>query len=160
MLWSSPQSATSEIMMPPPLIGNAIVGRRTSNNMQLIIPDNLKTEVLDENSSNSMLSDGLSSISTPTHSSSASESSPMQQVTENSLDSVQTNLLRTVGVPTNESPVKDAMIDLMRTQHNMNIGPGHQNSFSVIQESPQVKKHTPFFQSFKRQFRKFLTEIL
>lgn len=133
-------------MMPPPtLVTNPLMNRRSSSNLQLILPDNLKTEVLDENSENSMLSDNsMQSIPTPTATANgaASVASPLQQlVNENSREaaSTQADIMRTVAVATaGTSPVRDVavsgllgVVDLIRTQHPLSmVNAHHPTSFA------------------------------
>lgn len=118
MMWAS-QSSNSppDVMMPPPvLVANSLMNRRSSSNLQLILPDNLKTEVLDENSENSMLSENsMQSIPTPTTATNGptSVTSPLQQlVNENSREAAptQADIIRTVAVATaGNSPVREAV---------------------------------------------------
>lgn len=140
MLWTSQSSnSPSDVMMPPPvLVANPLMNRRSSSNLQLILPDNLKTEVLDENSQNSMLSENsMQSIPTPTTATNAptSVTSPLQQlVNENSREpaSSQADIIRTVAVATsNNSPVQETVngllgvVDLIRTQHPLSMVNAH-----------------------------------
>lgn len=131
-------------MMPPPaLVTNPLMNRRSSSSLQLILPDNLKTEVLDENSENSMLSENsMQSIPTPTASANgpASSASPLQQlVNENSREaaSSQADIMRTVAVATaGSSPVREVavsgllgVVDLMRNPLSM-VNAHHSTSFA------------------------------
>lgn len=146
MLWASQSSnSPSDVMMPPPvLVANSLINRRSSSNLQLILPDNLKTEVLDENSQNSMLSENsMQSIPTPTTTVAngpTSVASPLQQlVNENSREtaSSQADIIRTVAVATaNNSPVQETVsgllgvVDLIHTQHPLSmVNAHHQTSF-------------------------------
>ena len=142
MMWttqdSNCQNSAVDVMMPPPLVANQLMNRRSSPNLQLILPDNMKTEVIDENSESSMLSDN----STPTHSSAAG-SSPLQQiVSENSRDANQSGLIRNVPGQNNSSPVQDALlgvVDLIRQQHPLSLTSSHPANFSGLHESSQVR---------------------
>lgn len=142
MMWNSPTnsspSSSADIMMPPPtnLTPNSLMNRRPSNSMQLILPDNLKTEVIDENSSNSLLNENsMSGMST-----SGPITSPLEHlVNENSRDASQSSMISNV-VQTTESPVQEALlgvVDLIRNQHSINMV-SQQNSFNGLHESPQV----------------------
>lgn len=124
MMWTSqtsnchPNSPPDVIMPPPALVTNPLMSRRSSSNLQLILPDNLKTEVLDENSQNSMLSENsMQSIPTPTAAANAptSVTSPLQQlINENSREaaSSQADIIRTVATAGN-SPVREAVTGLL-----------------------------------------------
>lgn len=141
MMWAS-QSSNSppDVMMPPPvLVANSLMNRRSSSSLQLILPDNLKTEVLDENSENSMLSDNsMQSIPTPTAATNGptSVASPLQQlVNENSREAApsQADIIRTVA---SNSPVREAVsgllgvVDLIRNQHPLSmVNTHHPTSF-------------------------------
>lgn len=146
MMWTSQgqncQNSAVDVMMPPPLVANQLMNRRSSSNLQLILPDNLKTEILDENSNSGMLSDNSINgvnVSTPTHNG-PTGTSPLQQiVNENSRDASQTGLIR--NVQNNDSPVQDALlgvVDLIRNQHPLSLPPQHQSSFTGILEPSQV----------------------
>ncbi|XP_011702519.1 PREDICTED: nuclear factor of activated T-cells 5 isoform X2 [Wasmannia auropunctata] len=157
MMWTS-QSSNSppDIMMPPPLVANPLMNRRSSSNLQLILPDNLKTEVLDENSQNSMLSENsMQSIPTPTTATNGptSVTSPLQQlVNENSREAApsQADIIRTVAAA-NNSPVQETVsgllgvVDLIRTQHPLSMVNAHQctTSFGGMHESTQVQVLSP-----------------
>lgn len=145
MMWASSSSnSPPDVMMPPPvLVANSLINRRSSSNLQLILPDNLKTEVLDENSENSMLSENsMQSIPTPTTTNGpTSATSPLQQlVNENSREatSSQADIIRTVAVATaSNSPVREAVsgllgvVDLMRNQHPLSmVNAHHPTSFA------------------------------
>ncbi|XP_011261279.1 nuclear factor of activated T-cells 5 isoform X4 [Camponotus floridanus] len=153
MMWASPSSnSPPDVMMPPPvLVANSLMNRRSSSNLQLILPDNLKTEVLDENSENSMLSENsMQSIPTPTTTNGpTSSTSPLQQlVNENSREaaSSQADIIRTVGVATaSNSPVREAVngllgvVDLIRNQHPLSmVNAHHPTSFAGMHEQTQV----------------------
>lgn len=126
-------------MPPPALVTNPLINRRSSSNLQLILPDNLKTEVLDENSENSMLSENsMQSIPTPTAVANGptSVTSPLQQlVNENSREATpsQTDIIRTVAVATaGNSPVREVavngllgVVDLIRNQHSLSMVTAH-----------------------------------
>lgn len=144
MMWTSQSSNSSpDVMMPPPvLVANSLMNRRPSSNLQLILPDNLKTEVLDENSENSMLSDNsMQSIPTPTTATNGSTSvtSPLQQlVNENSREaaSSQADIIRTAVATASNSPVREAVsgllgvVDLIRNQHPLSmVNTHHPTSF-------------------------------
>ncbi|XP_031785225.1 nuclear factor of activated T-cells 5 isoform X8 [Nasonia vitripennis] len=129
MLWSSQssnQGASADVMMPPPtnMVTNPMMTRRSSSSLQLILPDNLKTEVLDENSSSSLMGDNsMSGMPTSTHNPTAVTSPLEQMVNENSRDSSQSSLIRNT-VAANGSPVQDALlgvVDMMRNQHPMGM---------------------------------------
>lgn len=140
MMWAS-QSSNSppDVMMPPPvLVANSLMNRRSSSNLQLILPDNLKTEVLDESSENSMLSENsMQRIPTPTTATNGptSVASPLQQlVNENSREAApsQADIIRTVAVATaSNSPVREAVngllgvVDLIRNQHPLSMVNAH-----------------------------------
>lgn len=146
-MWSAQQNAGPtapvDLMMPPPsnLVGtsphgtNPHMGRRSSSSLQLILPDNLKTEVLDENSQNSLMGDN----SLPGMPNVNSVASPLDQlVSESSRDSTQSGMIRSA-VPANGSPVQDALlgvVDLMRNP--LSIVP-QQSPFSGLHESSQVR---------------------
>jgi len=144
MLWASQSSnSPSDVMMPPPvLVANPLMTRRSSSNLQLILPDNLKTEVLDENSQNSMLSENsMQSIPTPTTATNGptSVASPLQQlVNENSREAAtsQADIIRNVAVATaNNSPVQESVsgllgvVDLIRTHPLSIVNTHHPTSF-------------------------------
>ncbi|KAG7207554.1 hypothetical protein KM043_009181 [Ampulex compressa] len=118
-----PTEALKSDPSPPPAAASS----------QLILPDNLKTEVLDENSENSMLSENsMQSIPTPTTNGPAG-TSPLQQL-ENSRETPQSSMIRTVPVPTNNSPVQEAVsllgvVDLIRNQHPLSMVSAHQSTF-------------------------------
>lgn len=145
MMWTSQSSnchpnSPPEVMMPPPaLVTNTLLNRRSSTNLQLILPDNLKTEVLDENSENSMLSENsMQSMPTPTQATNGptSVASPLQQlVNENSREaaSSQADIIRTVAAAANNSPVREAVnllgvVDLIRNQHPMSMVTTHHST--------------------------------
>lgn len=123
-------------MPPPALVANPLLNRRSSTNLQLILPDNLKTEVLDENSENSMLSENsMQSIPTPTAATNGptSVASPLQQlVNENSREGApsQADIIRTVAAAASNSPVREAVnllgvVDLIRNQHPLSMVSAH-----------------------------------
>lgn len=139
-MWAaqSPNCKTSppDVMMPPPaLVANPLLSRRSSSNLQLSLLDNLKTEVLDENSENSMISENsMQSIPTPTANGSTGTSPLQQLVSENSRETPQANIIRSVPVAANGSPVQEAVnllgvVDLMRNQHQLSMVGTHQNTF-------------------------------
>ena len=152
MMWASQttncQNSVQEVMMPPPnLVSNALLNRRSSSNHQLIIPDSLKSEVLDDNSQNSMLSENsMQSMPTPT-SNVTSNSSPLHQlVGENSLEATQPGMIRSVPVPSLGSPVEEAVsllgvVDLMRNQHPLVLSASHQTAY--MHEQSHVKVISP-----------------
>ncbi|KOX73184.1 Nuclear factor of activated T-cells 5 [Melipona quadrifasciata] len=140
MIWAaqSPncQNSPPDVMMPPPaLVANPLLNRRSSSNLQLILPDNLKTEVLDENSENSMISENsMQSIPTPTANGSNGTSPLQQLVSESSRETPQANMIRSVPVAANSSPVQEAVnllgvADLMRNPHPLSMVTAHQNTF-------------------------------
>ncbi|XP_029038308.2 nuclear factor of activated T-cells 5-like isoform X6 [Osmia bicornis bicornis] len=144
------QNSPPDVMMPPPaMVANPLLNRRSSSNLQLILPDNLKTEVLDENSENSMISENsMQSIPTPTANGSTGTSPLQQLVNENSRETPQTNMIRSVPVAANNSPVQEAVnllgvVDLMRNQHPLSMVSTHQNSYGGMHESSQVKVLSP-----------------
>ncbi|XP_017761939.1 PREDICTED: nuclear factor of activated T-cells 5-like isoform X5 [Eufriesea mexicana] len=154
MMWAaqSPncQNSPPDVMMPPPaLVANPLINRRSSSNLQLILPDNLKTEVLDENSENSMISENsMQSIPTPTANGSSGTSPLQQLVSENSRETPQANIIRSVPVAANSSPVQEAVnllgvVDLMRNQHPLSMVSTHQNTFGGMHEPSQVKVLSP-----------------
>lgn len=158
MMWASQSSnchsnSSSEVMMPPPsIVSNPLINRRSSTNLQLILPDNLKTEVLDENSENSMLSENsMQSMPTPTAVTNGptSVTSPLQQlVSENSREAApsQADIIRSVAAAASNSPVREAVnllgvVDLIRNQHPLSMvathhptsfGGEHNNIFNII----------------------------
>ncbi|XP_076634525.1 nuclear factor of activated T cells 3 isoform X2 [Colletes latitarsis] len=154
MMWatqsSSCQNSPPDVMMPPPaLVANPLLNRRSSSNLQLILPDNLKTEVLDENSENSMISENsMQSIPTPTANGSTGTSPLQQLVTDTSRETSQTNMIRSVPVAANSSPVQEAVnllevVDMMRNQHSLTMVTAHQNTFGGMHESSQAKVLSP-----------------
>lgn len=152
MMWSSHQSssvsqgATVDVMMPPPgnLVANSLMNRRSSTSLQqqLMLPDNLKTEVLDENSEGSLMSEnslpgmpnGPSGGGGGGTSTLNGVSSPL--VTENSSrDASQTLIAVTTA---NSLPVQDSLlgvVDLMRSQHQMSLVVPQQSAFPELQEA-------------------------
>ncbi|KAJ8683525.1 hypothetical protein QAD02_019317, partial [Eretmocerus hayati] len=151
MMWSTPstngQVTPADMMMPPPsnLVANPLMNRRPSSGMQLILPDNLKTEVLDENSQNSLISgdNSMPGLPTPTHNGNTVASPLEQLVNENSRESSQQSLIRS-NAQTNASPVQDALlgvVDLMRNQHSMNMMPQHQNFSGLIEQVKVLPSH-------------------
>ncbi|XP_031785223.1 nuclear factor of activated T-cells 5 isoform X4 [Nasonia vitripennis] len=150
MLWSSQssnQGASADVMMPPPtnMVTNPMMTRRSSSSLQLILPDNLKTEVLDENSSSSLMGDNsMSGMPTSTHNPTAVTSPLEQMVNENSRDSSQSSLIRNT-VAANGSPVQDALlgvVDMMRNQHPMGMVT-QTSPFNGMHEQSQVKVLSP-----------------
>ncbi|XP_044597628.1 nuclear factor of activated T-cells 5-like isoform X1 [Cotesia glomerata] len=149
MMWATQQTgncqnSSADVMMPPPnLVASSLLNRRSSSNHQLIIPDSLKSEVIDENSGNSMLSDNsLQSMPTPNSNSTASTSPIHQFVSENSRDSTSTGLLRSVPshvTPSQETVSLLGVVDLMRNQHPLTLITQHQNPFTGIHEQSGVK---------------------
>lgn len=137
-------------MMPPPtLVANPLLNRRSSSNLQLILPDNLKTEVLDENSENSMISENsMQSIPTPTANGSSGTSPLQQLVNESPRETTQNNMIRSVNVTANGSPVPESaasllgVVDLMRNQHSLSMVT-HQSTFGGMHDSSQVKVLSP-----------------
>ncbi|XP_076242579.1 nuclear factor of activated T cells 3 isoform X2 [Calliopsis andreniformis] len=153
MMWAaqspSCQNSPPDVMMPPPaMVANPLLSRRSSSNLQLILPDNLKTEVLDENSENSMISENsMQSIPTPTANGSSGTSPLQQLVNESPREPSQTNMIRSVSVAANGSPVSEAVsllgvVDLMRNQHSLSMVT-HQNAFGGMHDSSQVKVLSP-----------------
>lgn len=134
------------MMPPPPLVVNPIITRRSSSNLQLILPDNLKTEVIDESSQSSMISEnsmqGLPSAATNNQ----PNTSPLQMVNENSREAAP-SLLGTVNVSSNVSPAQEVAANLLGVtemichQHSLAMAP--QDPFGTMQESPQVKVLSP-----------------
>ncbi|XP_014219918.1 nuclear factor of activated T-cells 5-like isoform X2 [Copidosoma floridanum] len=149
MLWSSQQPTGPpgpvDVMMPPPnsIVAGSLMGRRPSAGIQLIMPDNLKTEVLDENSESSLM--GENSLPGMPNGPTATSSGGLEHlVSENSRDASQAGLLRST-VTTNGSPVQDGLlgvVDLMRGQHPMALVP-QQSAFAGLQEASQVKVLSP-----------------
>ncbi|XP_014219920.1 nuclear factor of activated T-cells 5-like isoform X3 [Copidosoma floridanum] len=143
MLWSSQQPTGPpgpvDVMMPPPnsIVAGSLMGRRPSAGIQLIMPDNLKTEVLDENSESSLM--GENSLPGMPNGPTATSSGGLEHlVSENSRDASQAGLLRST-VTTNGSPVQDGLlgvVDLMRGQHPMALVP-QQSAFAGLQEASQ-----------------------
>ncbi|XP_076670317.1 nuclear factor of activated T cells 3 isoform X3 [Andrena cerasifolii] len=155
MMWAaqSPncQNSPPDVMMPPPaLVANPLLSRRSSSNLQLILPDNLKTEVLDENSESSMISENsMQSIPTPTANGSSGTSPLQQLVNESTRDTSQANMIRSGPVAANTSPVQEAavnllgVVDLMRNQHSLSMVTPHQTTFGGMHDSSQVKVLSP-----------------
>ncbi|CAG5095802.1 Similar to Nfat5: Nuclear factor of activated T-cells 5 (Rattus norvegicus) [Cotesia congregata] len=149
MMWATQQTgncqnSSADVMMPPPnLVASSLLNRRSSSNHQLIIPDSLKSEVIDENSGNSMLSDNsLQSMPTPNSNSTASTSPIHQYVSENSRDSTSTGLLRSVPshvTPSQETVSLLGVVDLMRNQHPLTLITQHQSPYTGIHEQSGVK---------------------
>ncbi|XP_074095320.1 nuclear factor of activated T cells 3 isoform X2 [Cotesia typhae] len=149
MMWATQQTgncqnSAADVMMPPPnLVASSLLNRRSSSNHQLIIPDSLKSEVIDENSGNSMLSENsLQSMPTPNSNSTASTSPIHQYVSENSRDSTSTGLLRSVPshvTPSQETVSLLGVVDLMRNQHPLTLITQHQSPFTGIHEQSGVK---------------------
>jgi nuclear factor of activated T-cells 5 len=129
-------------MMPPPpnIVANPLITRRSSSNLQLILPDNLKTEVLDENSENSLMEDNsMSGLTSSTHNATTVAGSLGQLMNDNARDSSQNGLIRSA-VTTNGSPVQDALlgvVDLIRNQHPLGIV-SQQSTFRGLHEQSQV----------------------
>lgn len=151
MMWTSQstsnQASPADVMMPPPssMVANPLITRRSSSSLQLILPDNLKTEVLDENSESSLMGDNsMSGIPSTTHNTTSVGSSLDQLMNDNSRDSSQTSLIRNT-VPTNGSPVQEALlgvVDLIRNQHPLSIV-SQQSTFRGLHEQSQVKVLSP-----------------
>ncbi|XP_015118653.1 nuclear factor of activated T-cells 5 isoform X2 [Diachasma alloeum] len=136
MMWAAQANSctSNDVMMPPPnLVSNPLMSRRSSSNHQLILPDNLKSEILDDTSENSMLSDNsLQGNNTPP--SNGTSTSPLHAlVSENSREASQPGLLH----PAQEVGLLG--VDLIHHQHSMSLAGG---SFP-IHEASQVKVLSP-----------------
>ncbi|XP_014238533.1 nuclear factor of activated T-cells 5 isoform X6 [Trichogramma pretiosum] len=169
MIWSdentsAAQQASSDLMMLPPpqsmsAATNAMLGRRASSSMQLILPDNMKTEVLDESSSSSLINENsMSGLSVPV----SIAGSPLEHlVNDNARDTAQTAVTAAAVaaaaagmmgapsgpvVPTNiQVQVQDpllSVVGLMRNSHSIGLVQ-QQTPFANLHESPQVKVLSP-----------------
>ncbi|KAK0159408.1 hypothetical protein PV328_010287 [Microctonus aethiopoides] len=154
MMWTSQaasncQNPSADVMMPPPnIVANPLLNRRSSSNHQLIIPDALKSEVLDDSSDNSMLSDSsLKSMPTPNSNGTTSTSPLHQLVSENSCDPTQPGLLRSVTspfvTPTQETTNLSGVVDLIRHQHPLTLTVQHQSPYTTIHEQSGTKVLSP-----------------
>lgn len=164
MLWPSQLPMTGpEVMMPPPQIGtNAILNPQPP--MGLMLAENLKSELINENSSSSLLGDsGMAGISSPTQC--ATEVGPMtQMVGHNSSNVMQANMMRA----NESSPVHDALLgvaDLMRHPHPLTMNEGHQLPYSEMHENSSVRsfQFNPFvsrFVSVVDLLREFLVPVI
>ncbi|XP_011299128.1 nuclear factor of activated T-cells 5 isoform X2 [Fopius arisanus] len=134
MMWAAQANNSNDVMMPPPnLVSNPLLSRRSSSNHQLILPDNLKSEILDDTSESSMLSDNsLQGNNTPP--SNGTSTSPLHAlVSENSREASQPGLMHSA------QEVGLLGVDLIHHQHPLALAG---QSFP-IHEATQVKVLSP-----------------